>query len=136
MKTPIGIKILAILFFLDALLALIFIPLFFLSATALGNIVGIENGEILLKVGIFIALPLLLYAGLAIYVGWGLWTQKRWARITAIVLLVIGILFIVYDLGRGAQVGNLLLDILLLMLAMVFLIYVLFDKKVKKIFHS
>lgn len=84
MSRPIGVTLIAIvLYFLGGALSLLIglVVLFFPLPSTLGTIT-IVAGLPLVAIGIF-----------SVAVGWGLWQFKNWARISALVLQVLGLVF-------------------------------------------
>ena len=82
---PSGLTILAVLYWLSAIIAI------------LGGLAYVAGIALLLPLGFLaifwvLGVALIVIGVLDIVIGWGLWNLKRWARTVAIVLAVIGLI--------------------------------------------
>jgi len=82
---PSGVTILAVLYWLSAIIAI------------LGGLAYVAGIALLLPLGFLailwvLGVALIVIGVLDILIGWGLWNLKRWARTVAIVLAVIGLI--------------------------------------------
>ena len=130
---PAGVKIIAVLFYIGAVLFLISGTL---SIAGLGlpqeNLTGAAVGVPQLGRG-FEVVGGIISIGLAVFVffvGLGNWKLRRWARISAIVLSVIGIIISLISMIGGGIVGNLITLIIYAGIGG----YMLFSKDVKEVF--
>ena len=97
MQRPTGVTILAILCFLGAALLVIASLAFFMMGGALLSGGG-GMGAMVAGLGAIGGVVMLLFAALYVAVGVGLWKLLNWARILAIVLVAIGLVFVVLGL--------------------------------------
>lgn len=143
-EIPKEVKILSILFFIFALISLVIgiIFLFILVSTISSTefFPAFSMRILILFFGIFIFIRGILqipFSILAFFTGMGLWKGKNWARISAIILIPIGIfLFFVGSLISENQtmfgvIGNVMGIISFIIL----IIYLLFNKKIKEAFN-
>ena len=95
---PLGVTILAILHFIGTAglicLGLVMILGMSFFAAALAHAANIGSGGAGIIAGLGVALAIFMFIGAAIsgLIGWGLWNLKNWARITAMVFAVLGML--------------------------------------------
>ena len=95
---PLGVTILAILHFIGTAglicLGLLMILGMSFFAAALAHAANIGSGGAGIIAGLGVVLAIFMFIGAAIsgLIGWGLWSLKNWARITAMVFAVIGML--------------------------------------------
>lgn len=82
---PTGVTILSILFALESLLFIVA----GIGAMGIGGLLG----PVGLGLGIIIGGFLILLGLIGLFVTWGLWTGRRWARVIAIILAILGLLF-------------------------------------------
>ena len=97
---PTGVKIIAVLAWISAVFLIFLALLLFLGAgfaeeilKAGGEELGGISAGILAGIAAFMGIILLALGILYIFVGRGLWKGRAWARIVAIVLAIIGILY-------------------------------------------
>jgi hypothetical protein len=99
MQRPVGVTILAVLYFLGTcLLTLVgivaLVGMGFLSRILAQNPdVGESGAALIAGAGVFVGIFLLALAALCGFVGYGLWNLRSWARTTALVLAFIGAFF-------------------------------------------
>lgn len=100
---PRGVRVISILYFLGSLLALGFGALALSGASFFTQILGTGFFGKFFAIGgvIFIALGVL-----GIFMGVGLWRYKNWARWTAIILSVAGIIMSIASILKGSVFGN------------------------------
>jgi len=96
---PTGVSIISVLYYIGAALVVI---IGLLGTAALKSFVG---GGSIINIGttIFWAILLVIVA-IQILIGWGLWTGKNWARITAIVFAALAILSGLSTIAKGGFV--------------------------------
>ena len=122
---PEGITLLAALFWILAILALV--GSLFMMGTKDAIIEIMEDQPEVTEEIIDLVDSVLLWAGIIIFIlaifyiitGWGLWTLKSWARIAAIVLAVISLL----SFPIGTIIG-------------IVVLWYLFKPEIKKAFHQ
>ncbi|HLC86634.1 MAG TPA: hypothetical protein VJG30_05080 [Candidatus Nanoarchaeia archaeon] len=113
------VKVLAVLYWIGAVFGAISGLAMLFGSGALGFTSGGLLGGFLGGFAVLMGIVMLVIAALEAYVGWGLWNFKNWAKITAIVLAVIGLL----AFPIGTIVG-------------IVVIYLLgFNNDVKSLFH-
>lgn len=121
-RRPLGVTIIAILMFIQAIFQMIFGLRVFFTATALEPVTGLVVGWIPLAFGILI-----------LVLAWGLWTLKSWAYWTTLVLEGLNILLNLSQLGQpthsifGIMGGGLL--------SIIIVIYLLVDRHVREAFR-
>jgi len=95
---PVLVKVIAVLYYIGAALALIGGVAMIFGSAALGTYMSaaIPGGEALgvLGAGLFIVVGIILiaFAVLDFFVGRGLWKAKKWARIVAIIIAILGVI--------------------------------------------
>ena len=103
-QRPDGLTIISIWFYLSGAFFLIGTALcaFFVIAFGIGSVA--EDAGMLIPAGIFgvIALAFMAMSLLNLIVGYGLWIMKPWARIGAIALAIVGLLFMPIGTIAGA----------------------------------
>src|SRR3990167_7256787 len=99
MDRPTGVTILAVLNFIGAAFYILLALGFMLGMGLLGGMMGQAGGEgsagamgMLMGLGVVAGVILLIFALIAILLGWGMWKLKNWARIITIVLCALGAL--------------------------------------------
>ena len=121
-RRPIGITIIAILIFIQAIVQIIFGLIVFFTVTALAPMTGLFVGWIPLAFGI-----------LFLVLAWGLWTLKPWAYWTTLVLEGLNILLNLFQFGQpnhsifGILGGGIL--------SIIIVIYILVDRNVREAFR-
>jgi uncharacterized membrane protein (DUF2068 family) len=134
-KIPIGVQIISVLYYICVvffmffgLLLIIFsagIASFF--ATNIPEFATVFTAGAIIGMGIFfVALSILIF-----FVGRGLWKLKQWARIAAIILSILMIVYIIYLITLGFRV----MRIIHLAIHAIIIVYLIFDKEVKKVFR-
>ena len=130
MKTPIGIKILSILFYISGFVELIFGLLLFSGIkNVLNNTVSFTS-----LISGFITLfgvILLIFGLIIIILATGLWKGKNWARIVTLIFTILSIIGILSSIlqGKFSNLISLTIEILIVY-------YLLFNKDVKTFFKS
>jgi uncharacterized membrane protein (DUF2068 family) len=104
----------------------------FVGAGFVGEMLAQSEGVAAFGTGmlIFLAIILLALAVLSFFVARGLWKAKSWARITAIILSILGVIFAIIGMV-GGEIGS---NILGLILNGLIGAYLLFSEEVKKAF--
>lgn len=105
MGRPVGVTILAVLYFIGALFCVLGGILFFVGG-GLGALAGAQSGQqgaagmsaLIGALGAFAGVAFLIIGVIYALLGWGMWKLKNWARIISIVLLVIGAAFQLFGL--------------------------------------
>ncbi len=96
---PTGVVLIALYHFLTALILVLIAISLVVGGSLLGAMFGGMNAHPVggmglgMVIGVFGAIFLLFFAAIAVLVGYGLWTLREWARILAIVLAVLSLLF-------------------------------------------
>ncbi len=103
MQRPTGVTVLAVLDYIGAAFWLLMAVGGFLGATFLGAIISAameRSGQgtalgagVGAAIGIVIGIFGLIFGGVAVLMGWGMWSLKEWARILQIVFAGIGACF-------------------------------------------
>lgn len=102
MQRPTGVTVLAVLDFIGAAFWLLMAVGGFLGATFLGAIIsqaaarsggGTIGAGLGAAIGVVLGIFGLIFGGIAILMGWGMWSLKEWARILQIVFAGIGACF-------------------------------------------
>ncbi len=129
---PTGVKVIAVLNYIGAALAIILALIFFFGAGAMGSLTNKIPGLGLLGAGIFIVLGVIMLALgiLSIFIGRGLWKGQNWARIVSIIFLTLGIISSVVSVIGGKIMSGIIYLIIYVAIAA----YLLFNKKVKQAF--
>lgn len=125
-EAPIGVKILAILSYIGAVLFLISGVAMLFGGSFLANIFGIAS----LGFGLVLAaIVMFAFAVLDYFVGKGLWKGQNWARILIIVFAILGFVSALFSLFKGnfGSIFALVIDGLIAW-------YLLLHKEVKKFF--
>ena len=107
-SVPTGVKVISVLYYIGAVLGVIFGLLFFVGAGTMGAIA--EQIPLLGALGasIFIVGGIIM-VGLGVlgfFVGRGLWKAKPWARIVAIIVACVGILMAIISMIQGNIASN------------------------------
>lgn len=138
---PTGVKVIAILFYIGAALSIISGLLSLFGASLFGSVFGNMSGLGMIGAG-FLFIMALFYIGIGIlyiFIGRGLWMLKQWARITAIVLAVLGLLFAIIRL-MVTLIANSIMGLILVLIEIILYSfiagYLLFSNEVKKAFSS
>src|SRR3989338_6323527 len=103
---PTGIKVISVLYYIGAVFELIIAVLLFVGSGALKTKV-----PLLAVLGPFLIVGGIILLGLAVlsfFVGKGLWKGKRWARIAAIIIAVLGVLLALVGMLQGQIASNIL----------------------------
>jgi len=130
-KTPTGVKVIAVLYYIGAALAILgALGMLFgagmMGTMMMGNSQGMLGGG-MMAIG---AVLMIGFAVLGIFVGRGLWNSQSWARIVAIIFAAIYFIMGAFALVGGA-VGSGLFE---LVVHGTIGGYLLFNKKVIKAF--
>ncbi len=131
-QVPVGVKIISVLYYIGAVLGVIFGILFLVGAGAIGSIADQiplfgALGAALFVVGGIILIGL---GVLGFFIGRGLWKARSWARIVAIIFAALGILLAVVSMVQGEILSN----IFGLVINLVIGGYLLFSNSVKEAF--
>jgi len=131
-EIPIGVKIISIVYYVAAGLALIMAIMLFTGAAYVNSILGsipLINILGILGSGLFVfgGIASLLSGVLSFFIGRGLWKLKNWARIFVIIFACIGVLIGIFSLFSWGAI---------VMLAVNGAIggYLIFSKEVKEAF--
>jgi len=122
-KRPLGITIIAILLFIQAIIEIIFGIFVFVGSTIASPAAGLLLGWIPLAIGI-----------ISFIVAWGLWTLKPWAYWVALIVEIINIISNLFNLGQpnhsvfGVISGGLV--------SIIIVIYLLVDGNVRRAFRT
>jgi len=131
-SAPTGVKVIAVLYYIGAVLGIIFGLLFLVGAGAIGSIASQIPVIGALGAGLFVVGGIILIGlgVLGFFVGRGLWKARPWARIVAIIFAVLGILMAIISMIQGSIASN----IFNLVIQLVIGGYLLFSSKVKEAF--
>jgi hypothetical protein len=125
MQRPVGVSIIAVLNWIGAGLLLL-LGIFALiagssaglfSRAGLGGLGGLGGGVL-----VVVMLIVLLFAGLGIWVGIGLWRLQSWAHITQIILTGLNILSGLGNLGSRSNAGSGLCTLVFSIIIVVYLL--------------
>ena len=131
-SVPGWVKTISILYYIGSALGIIGGLLFLLGAGLFDSIaeqiplIGVLGSIIFIIAGIV----MLVFGILWFFIGRGLWKGKKWARIFAIILSILGILIGVYSMVQGSIISNLFGVVLNFIISL----YLLFSNKVKEAF--
>ena len=131
-EIPVGVTIIAVLYYIGAVLSVIIGIFFLIGAGFIGALIpcfGALGAGILIVVGII----LIGLAVLGFFIGRGLWRAQKWARIIVIIFSIIGaVMAIIQMITIGALV--IASSIISLIIQAVIGGYLLFNGAVKKAF--
>ncbi|MFX0212154.1 MAG: hypothetical protein ACFFDT_39640 [Candidatus Hodarchaeota archaeon] len=128
---PTGIKIISVLYYIGAVLSLLFGILLLIGAGAISTLVTEIPLLGFLGAGFLtvIAIIMIALAVLGFFIGRGLWKGQNWARIVAIIFAILGFISAIINL-ISAQWGS----IISLVINGLIGYYLLFSKNVKEAF--
>lgn len=131
-SVPTGVKVIAVLYYIGAVLGIIFGLLFLVGAEAIGSIASQIPVLGALGAGLFIVGGIILIGlgVLGFFVGRGLWKARPWARIVAIIFAALGILMAIISMIQG----SITINIVDLVIQLVIGGYLLFSNNVKQAF--
>ncbi len=131
-NVPSGVKVVSILFYLGAAFELILAILSFVSVGFVAQVPGLETAAFL-GAGFLVVIGVVLVgvAVLNFFVARGLWNAKVWARIVALVLMVLSVIGSLFSLALGAIING----IVTLLIAGLIIWYLGFNKDVKIAFR-
>jgi len=100
---PTGVKVISVLYYIGAVLSVLFGILFIIGAGAIGSVAEQIPGLALAGAGLFVVVGIIFIAlaVLGFFIGKGLWKAQNWARIVAIVFAVLGVLMALSSLVQG-----------------------------------
>ena len=133
-SVPTGVKVIAVLYYISAVIGIILGLLFLVGGGMIGfiasqiplfGIFGMLGSALFVVVGIIlIGLSILNF-----FIGRGLWKAQPWARIVAIIFAALGILMAIIFIVQGN-----IINIFTLVIELVIGGYLLFNKKAKEAF--
>ncbi len=128
---PTGVKVVSVLYYIGAVVSLIVGILFLVGVGMIGSVLESMPVLALLGAGLLIlaAIIFIALAVLAFFVARGLWRGRNWARITAIVLAIIGVVLAIISIATGS-----LSSIVSLIIHVVIGGYLAFSNRVKAAF--
>lgn len=139
-NVPALVKVLSVLYIIGAVVMVISGILLLVGAGFIGAYADQiaaavpGGGGLMAAVGtaalIILGVLIIAFAVLCFFVGRGLWKAKSWARVTAIVLAIIGLLFAILGMAGGNISGNLFSLVINALIGG----YLLFAKSVKDAF--
>ena len=131
-SVPTGVKVIAVLYYIGAVLGIIFGLLFFVGAGTIGSISSQIPILGALGAGLFVVGGIILIGlgVLGFFVGRGLWKARPWARIVATIFAALGILMAIISMIQGSIASN----IVNLVIQLVIGGYLLFSNNVKQAF--
>ncbi len=133
-QVPIGVKIIAVLDYIGAvILAILGIFLIFASASLTEYLVETIEGIETFSAGIFIVMGIIMiaFAVLGFFVGRGLFRGEQWARIVEIIFAVLAVISSISTIVQGNASFS---GIIELIIYLVIGAYLLFSKEVNKAF--
>ncbi|HPD81685.1 MAG TPA: DUF2127 domain-containing protein [Candidatus Pacearchaeota archaeon] len=134
-KIPVGVQIISVLYYIMTALLIVsglFIILF--SGIIVSTIISIDanlSSIITSQMIIWIGISFLILGGLIFFVGRGLWKLKLWAKITAILISGLMIIYYIYSLTLGFKP----MQLIQLLIYVAIAVYLIFDRKAKKSFN-
>ena len=133
-NVPTGVKILAVLDYIGAVLLLLLGIGMIFGAGSIGEIFKSIPliGTWLSGFIIVLAIILIAFAVLSFFMGRGLWKGQNWARILTIIFAILGVISAVMGMVNGNITGN----IVSLIIEGVIGGYLLFSKSVKSAFSA
>ena len=136
-EIPVGIKVISILnFIVGAVQAVLGVLVLALGSFGLSIFYSAAPSSTYLEslsyVVVLVGVGLLLFSALYIGVGIGLWRGKAWARITQMILLILGFIGSVYSLIVGKFI---ILNLLNLLIVSIIFWYVCCSKEVRSVFE-
>lgn len=138
-KIPTGVKAVSILFYIGTILCFIMgVSMIIGAKVTIASLlvtnpgIGLESIPQGMLIGIIVFVGILIIgAGIfSFFIGRGIWKLKRWARVTAIILAIIGFLSVILSMILHFQITQVLSFLIDGYIAG----YLLFNKEVKKIF--
>lgn len=139
-EIPVGVKIIAVLYYIGAVLGVIFGILFLVGAGLIGTVASQIPIIGLFGSGLFVVAGIILIGlgVLGFFMGRGLWKGKNWARILAIIFAGLGVIMAIvamFTTQIGVNItGQIASQIVNLAINLVIGGYLLFSKKVKAAF--
>ncbi len=130
-EIPVGVKIIAVLYYIGAVLALLFGILTFVGAGTLQTALAAVPFLAIFS-GLIIVLGIILigFGVLGFFIGRGLWKAQNWARILVIIFAALGVLMAIIAMVGGNIAGNIVSLIINGLIGG----YLLFSQKVKAAF--
>lgn len=130
-EVPTGVKVISVLYYIGAVLELLFAILLFVGAGFVSQIPGLSILGAL-GTGLFVVMGVILIglAVLSFFVARGLWKVQKWARIVAIIFSALGVLMALLGMVQGQIASN----IISLVISGAIGGYLLFSKDVKAAF--
>jgi hypothetical protein len=131
-SVPTGVKVIAVLYYIGAVLSALFGVLFLVGAGAIGSLLSQIPILGTLGAGLFIVVGVIMigFGVLDFFVGRGLWKARSWARVVVIVFAVLGAVLAIVSMAQGSILWN----IFNLVVELVIGGYLIFSKDVKKAF--
>ena len=131
-EVPVGVKVIAVLYYIGAVLGLIFGILFIAGSGSISSIETQIPGLSALGASLFIVAGIILIAlgVLGFFIGRGLWKARHWARIVAIIFACLGTVLGILGVIQGAIAQN----IIGLIISVIIAGYLIFSNKVKEAF--
>jgi len=104
---PTGVKVIAVLYYISAVMAVILGSLFFIGGRAIGSIAGpVQELEAFGSILFIIGIVLIGLGVLSFFVGRGLWKARPWARVVAIIFAALGTLMAIISMIEDINVIN------------------------------
>lgn len=130
-KTPLGIKVISIVFFVCAIFLIVFSIILLFSFSTLTDKTDIFPFLAGMTSGVTMALILLVITLFFIMIGVYLWKKKQWARIASLIFIIVGIVGAIINISSGRW-----LSIINIVLYLLIGTYLIFSKKVRAAFAS
>jgi hypothetical protein len=121
-KRPLGITILSVLMFIQAILEIILGVFAFIGSTFRDPLVGLLVGWVPLAVGV-----------LLLILAWGLWTLKPWAYWGTLILEIVNIVLHFLHYGQSHSIFAIISGGFV---SIIIVIYLLVDRRVRRAFRA
>ena len=108
-EVPTGVKVVSVLYYIGAVLELLFAILVFVGAGFASQVPGLSILGAL-GTGLFVVMGAILIglAVLSFFVARGLWKAQKWARVVAIIFSALGVLMALVGMLQGQIASNIL----------------------------
>jgi len=136
-RVPLGVKIISVIYYINAGLFALFGLLIAIGAnaivsylvTAVPELATIKYGT-LLAIGVLLGIIMIGIGVLSFFIGKGLWKLKQWARVLVLIFLVLGILSVIFSMMRSFEFANVVGIVIDVLIGG----YLIFNKEVRKAF--
>jgi lysylphosphatidylglycerol synthetase-like protein (DUF2156 family) len=133
-KIPVGVQVISVFYYICAVICVLLGLLILIFAGGIVSYFADQSPELLgvITVGVIAALGILLalLGVLTFFVGRGLWKLKPWARIVAIILGIVSVIYAIYGMITGFGI----MQVINLAIGAGIAIYLIVDKEAKRAF--